>query len=337
MFKTTNNKNIQCTKVFNTYWRFAFERQSIFMKRAHGESYPWTNDSILSSYKFTNVYRASDRVSQYLIKNVIYKGSQNYEEVFFRTLLFKFFNKIETWEYLVNQLNSIPSWKTFRFNLFDKILTNLSKENPIYSQAYMMPSPNFNEVRKHQNHLLLLKYMMKNKLPSKVINSKSLKDVYSLMREQNSFGDFLAFQYTIDLNYSEIIDFNESDFVVAGVGAVRGIHKCFNNIGKKDYEQIIYKMAEISNDEFKRLNLPFQNLFGRDLKPIDCQNIFCEVDKYSRVAFPEILSSRKKIKQKFNQKSKHLPQWYPPKWKLHLPKINTSLESEFNPSVDLSG
>ena len=45
-------------------------------------------------------YRASDRVSQYLIRNVIYRHDQGPEEVFFRIMLFKLFNKIETWELL---------------------------------------------------------------------------------------------------------------------------------------------------------------------------------------------------------------------------------------------
>ena len=48
---------------------------------------------ILARFKFTNAYRASDRVSQYLIRNVIYEGSQSSEEVFFRTLLFKIFKQ----------------------------------------------------------------------------------------------------------------------------------------------------------------------------------------------------------------------------------------------------
>jgi len=61
---------------------------------------PWTDDPILSHFKFTNAYRASDRVSQFLIRNVIYQGDQQPDEVFFRTILFKLFNKIETWQRL---------------------------------------------------------------------------------------------------------------------------------------------------------------------------------------------------------------------------------------------
>ena len=57
---------------------------------------------MLATYKFTNAYRASDRVSQYLIRNVIYRDDlpMSPHEVFFRILLFKLFNKIETWELL---------------------------------------------------------------------------------------------------------------------------------------------------------------------------------------------------------------------------------------------
>ena len=81
-------------------------------------------------------------------------------------------------------------------------------------------------------------------------------------------------------------------------------------------------MVEISDNEFKRLGLSFKNLFGRPLKLIDCQNLFCEVDKYSRVAHPEILSNCKKIKQKFSSQLRLPPQKYPPKWKLKIPQLN---------------
>ena len=318
--KINSNKVLKATCVFDTYWEFAKKRQDIFISRVNGATPPWTSDNILSTYKFTNVYRASDRVSQYLIQNVIYKGSQNYEEVFFRILLFKFFNKIETWKYLLENLDYIPNWRNFNLRRYEKILNQLSKKRAIYSQAYIMPTPPFKRPKKLQNHLFLLRKMMQDKLPIRVIKSKSLREVYELMRGQQSLGSFLAFQYTIDINYSNIINFDENDFVVAGGGAIRGIHKCFSNVGVNDYESIIYKMVEISDNEFKRLGLDFKNLFGRPLKLIDCQNLFCEVDKYSRVAHPEISSSCKRIKQKFSPNLKAFSQKYPPKWKLKVPK-----------------
>src|SRR5436309_9696790 len=59
--------------VYATYWRFAGERQAIFFRRLAGDPFPWSTDPILCSYRFTNAYRAADRVSQYLIRNVIYR------------------------------------------------------------------------------------------------------------------------------------------------------------------------------------------------------------------------------------------------------------------------
>ena len=56
------------TVVFETYWRFAAERHRIYEKRLAGERQPWTDDPVLQKHKFTNTFRACDRVSQYLIK-----------------------------------------------------------------------------------------------------------------------------------------------------------------------------------------------------------------------------------------------------------------------------
>jgi alpha-glutamyl/putrescinyl thymine pyrophosphorylase clade 1/Thymidylate kinase len=60
--------------VFDTYWQFAAARQAVFFKRFVQSPPPWTNDPILQEYKFTNTYRASDRVSQFLVRHVIYEG-----------------------------------------------------------------------------------------------------------------------------------------------------------------------------------------------------------------------------------------------------------------------
>src|SRR5687768_11732071 len=95
------------SKVLDTYWNFAVKRQEIFFNKIEEKKHPWTNDDILRKHKFTNAYRASDRASQYLIKNVIYRGDQKFEEVFFRTLLFKTFNKIDSWVLLSNEIGDI--------------------------------------------------------------------------------------------------------------------------------------------------------------------------------------------------------------------------------------
>ena len=306
------------TPVLETYWRFAAERQEVFFKRVRGDAPPWTDDAVLARYRFTNAYRAADRVSQYLIKHVIYEGPQRVEEVFFRVLLFKLFNRIETWQALLKHLGT-PKWDGFDCSRYNKILDNLfAAGQRLYSAAYIMPSPRFGRPRKHQNHLALLEHLMRTRAPRRVARAHSLEAVFQILRDYPSLGDFLAFQFTIDLNYSEIIDFPEMDFVVAGPGSCSGIRKCFDGTGGLDEAEVIRVVAECAESEFNRHNISFRSLWGRPLQLIDYQNLFCEVDKYARVAHPDVKgrSMRVRIKQRFWPNLNALPQWYPPKWGL---------------------
>jgi hypothetical protein len=309
------------TPVYDIYWRFAAKRQAMFMRRVNGAVRPWTNDPVLASYRFTNVYRAADRVSQYLIRKVQYEGSQSGEEVFFRTILFKIFNRIDTWEKLQTDVGAL-SWKTFDFDHYAEVLDRiLARGERIYSAAYIMPSPPFGSARKHRNHLRLIELMMREGAPMRLAQAHSLREVFELLRSYPSIGDFLAYQFAIDLNYSELIDFSEMEFVVPGPGARDGIHKCFADTSGLDDGDIIRLMTERAHLEFQRLNEHFQTLWGRELQLIDCQNLFCEVGKYARVVHPSVAgkSSRSRIKQKFLPSSDLLPQWYPPKWRLNVP------------------
>ena len=321
---------LKTTPVFDTYWRFAAKRQALFMQRARGIAPPWTDDPVLSAHRFTNAYRAADRVSQYLIRHITYEGPQTSEEVFFRTLLFKLFNRIETWEELVGKLGSL-NWKRYDFARYARILDAvLARKQTIYSAAYIMPSPSFGNARKHRNHLRLLEFMMREGAPKRIAKAKSLREVYELLRKFPSLGNFLAFQFAIDLNYSEVINFSEMEFVVAGPGASDGIRKCFADTAGFDESEIIRIVNEMAESEFDRLGLTFQTLWGRQLQLIDCQNLFCEVGKYSRVVHPQFMgvSGRTRIKQKFSPKDTPLPQWYPPKWQLKIPAVAVAKTNE---------
>lgn len=313
-------KALKPTAVFDTYWRFAAIRQQIFEKRVAGAPPPWTDDPILAGHRFTNVYRASDRVSQFLIREVAYSGFQEPDELLFRVVLFKLFNKIETWLYLKEQLGTI-SWKDFDIERYDRILGAAKSRGSIYSAAYIMPSPHLGATSKHTNHLRLLKKMMDDRLAHKIAEAKSLGEVYTHFSAYPSIGQFLAFQLAIDVNYTTLIDFSEMDFVVAGPGAKDGIRKCFYDIGDYTEEDVIRAMTDAAEDAFDRLGLRFSGLWGRPLQLIDCQNLFCEVDKYARVAHPEIAgrSQRTRIKQKFIPVPRSVPQWYPPAWNLRVP------------------
>lgn len=306
------------TEVFDTYWRFAAERQNIFFRRLEGTPLPWTADPILGKYKFTNAYRASDRVSQYLIKHVMYQGDDSPTELFFRILLFKIFNRIETWELLEQQLGALR-YSEYSFERYDAVLTEaMDQGHTIFSAAYIMPSGGTapGHSKKHRNYLKLLENMLEDAVPLRMMEMRSMRQAFELLRSYPMLGDFLAYQYVTDLNYSPLLNFSEMDFVVPGPGARNGIHKCFHTLGGLSEVDIIRLMAERQEEEFARLGLKFCSLWGRPLQLIDCQNVFCEVDKYARVAHPHIkgISDRKRIKQVYQGHAELVGCWYPPKW-----------------------
>jgi hypothetical protein len=232
--------------------------------------------------------------------------------------LFKTFNKIQTWELLSKHLGNI-SYANYDFELYDSILSTVMANNmSIYSGAYIMTSGKsaFGYSKKHRNHLKLIEFMIEDGLAEKVTNTKNMEGLFNLLKEYPTIGNFLSYQYAIDINYSNLVEFDEMDFVFPGPGAKDGIRKCFTDQGDYNESDIIRMVTEAQHIELEKNGIDFKDLWGRPLQLIDCQNLFCEVDKYARVAHPNVvgISGRTRIKQKFRPNESKIEYWYPPKW-----------------------
>ena len=314
---TLGGRRVTVTSVFWSYWYLAAERQAMFLRRLQGEPAPWTADSILGSYRFTNAYRASDRVSQSLLQDVIYSGSYECRDTVFRVLLFKIFNRTDTWLHLVDNVGQ-PTVATFDAAAYTAALDRQFNSGArLYSGAYIMPAPQLGHERKHANHMALLERILGDGTINAITRASSLRDLYGELLAIPSFGSFLAYQYAVDLNYSRHFEFDEMEFVVAGPGALRGIEKCFADIRGHDPADVIRAMANSAEVYLADGPVEFRDLWGRPLQLIDCQNLFCEVDKYARVAHPGIDIGRPhRIKQTFRPDERPLRLGYPPKWGL---------------------
>ena len=331
--------SVKVTQAYETWWWFAAERQRIYYSRLRGEPAPWTKDQTLASYRFTNAYRAADRVSQYLIKDVIYGDdlSGDPDEVVFRILLFKIFNRVETWQALASGLGTVALVDN-PFPRIDEILTGeLDSGRQVYSAAYVMPTARSGNgaERKHSAHLELLQKMMADRLGERLAEAKTMASAFEMLVSYPMVGAFLAYQYVTDINYSPILDFSEREFVAVGPGAREGLRKCFLDTGGRTDDDLIRMMMDLQDEEFERLGLDFHDLFGRSLQLIDCQNIFCEVAKYARARFPELtpVGGRAKIKQRYWHAGAIPAPYFPPKWGINdtvdalFPSHPSSLDS----------
>jgi hypothetical protein len=305
--------------VIRAYWELAAERQRIYFQRLDGKPSPWTADPILSEYKFCNAYRASDRVSQYLIREVAYRsGAYSPEDQLLRIVLFRLFSKPETWEILEDAVGDVRC-ATFDAKLYGGVLDSARADGrKLYTGAFILCANRaFGHSVKHHNHLALMELMLRpGGLSSAVGRARSLEEVYAALVTYPLVGPFMAYQLAIDLNYSELCNFSENDYTVAGPGARRGIAKCFDDTCGWSDRRLIDWMTASQTDELERLGIDFQSLWGRPLQAIDIQNLFCELDKYARVAFPELKSNRSRIKTRFAPTGPLPEPFFPPKWGL---------------------
>jgi hypothetical protein len=301
--------------VFRTYWQFAAERQLVFERRLEGKAAPWTDDEILQEYRFCNVFRASDRVSQALIRVAYAREDFSAEDLFLRVMLFRLFSRPETWE-LIEAETGLLTASNFDEEKIGRALDLAFEEGSrLYTAAFILCATDaFGHRRKHRNHLALVASMLQADLPERLAEAPSLSAVYELLVEWPLIGPFMAYQLAIDFNYSPLLDFDENQFTMPGPGALRGLRKVFVDLGDLSPADAVHWLVDYQEAAEEELGIAPPSLFGRPLHAIDCQNLLCEVDKYCRVAFPELESERTRIKQRFRPDPEPLRLAFPPKW-----------------------
>lgn len=315
--------------VYELYWAFAAKRQAIYERRLKGSAFPWTDDPILSAYKFCNVFRAADRVSQYMISDVACASEpQGYADRLFQIVAFRTFSNIDTWDGVRRYLERQPQVGDLVSGEFERALDHVKAKNGgLYTGAFILcANKAFGFDEKHRNHAALFKHMfVEKRFDRMVAAANSLEQIVQILQGFPLVGPFMAYQTAIDINYSTLIDFSENDYTQAGPGALRGLKKGFEDLGEYTPSDAILWMTDTQSDEFQRLGLTFNGLFGRPLHAIDCQGLFCELDKYCREAVPELRSNRSRIKARFSPSP--LPQTvtFPTKWNLHpVPPVAAS-------------
>jgi hypothetical protein len=266
----------------------------------------------LQRNKFCNIFRVLDRMTQWIIKNVIEKGSQNPIDVVFRVVVFQLFSRVETYEALEKKLGPL-TWKRYTRTAYERVLRSRYENQPLYTAAYQKYPPRPYGYEDFVNSLAFLEDLMQCDLLGRLQNASYIEDVFDWLHGFPGMGDFSAYQLLLTLSYTEVLNFSESDFVIAGCGARSGLRKMFPGIQLPSMEiNVIRWMAETQDQHFARLGLTFNGL-GPDRIPMqlaDIEHTLCEVDKYARFAHPSIRSAVGKTSTRvtlFSPSVHHLP------------------------------
>ena len=209
-------------EVYDLYWYFASERQRIFERRVAGNAEPWTDDPILQAFKFCNVFRATDRVSQFLIRSVAYSNEcSSPADRIFQVVAFRLFSRIETWRTLLDLLGHAPTLDDLASGAFETCIERVRQTNGrLYTGAFILCATDaYGESLKHLNHVRLLQHMfLRDSLGVSLLESRSLGDMFRLLRAYPLIGDFMGYQCAIDINYTAFFDFSGKRLHLSGTG-----------------------------------------------------------------------------------------------------------------------
>ena len=279
--------------VLDSFFRFVYERQEVFYKRfIEQRPGPWTTDPILRNYKFTNVYRELDRGTLYVLDEIIGKGSNR--DVVFNILVYRIFNKIETHRALGFQ--RVDSFDAAQF--LHTLESIKRKGSPIFTNAFIVSGARY--AHSSNKEVNIVKGVIRDDLVKnfdahyqKLIHSRTLEAAHAAIKEITHFGDFLAYEAVIDINYSGIIKFSEDEWVNAGPGCRKGIDYIFNSRGGFSYADIIRILREDQHFHFNRLKLRFRFLGDRDLSLRNVEHSLCEFSKYHRLRTNQRMHARR--------------------------------------------
>ncbi len=129
--------------MYEKFFAYARERQSIFLKKSAGLPRPWTEDRWLDHYKFCSIFREDDRTTIWLRENIREKIPG--PELLLATIVFRWFNRITTGEAIFTERDYLGDGRTAWAHFLEQrsteplrtaILAHVGYSGPYVTGAY---------------------------------------------------------------------------------------------------------------------------------------------------------------------------------------------------------
>lgn len=271
------------------YW--ITERESIRKKKEAGEEAPWTDDEILSNFRFCNVCRRDDKVTRWLVDNWYKKGIRSLPEI----VLARHINRIWSLDWITECLKDrIIAARTWN-EAFNRLLIGELREfkeefGTVFSAAYIIRGNDgggdkIESVIRHTVYPFVRLFGMRNTITGgerfKRLKT-SMKDWHAKIEEYRNIGSFMAGQIVADLRlaYPNVNWTDKDTWAPMGPGSKRGMNRLLGRDIK----------ARMNQAEFEE-NLEWMicKITGRvpssitdRMEAMDYQSCLCELDKYER-------------------------------------------------------
>lgn len=270
------------------FFRYARERYRIFLQKQAGIAPPWTTDEALSQFRFCNIFREDDKTTAWFRDN--YRHEHRHEmNVVLATIIFRWFNKIETGVILVKN-GLLDNWNSTRAKQL------LRSQDVIFTGAYIINSPpgmsKLDGICQNIDRLMDKREIDLQPLVFKMMDNPSTQSMYKLHQALTKFerlGPFMAYEVVTDLRYTDVLHCAEDRMTWAnpGPGALRGICR-LNNLALDAWSRYSKAHAEILQTAMRKILMESQNNSNwpstwPKWEMREVEHTLCEFDKWERV------------------------------------------------------
>ena len=267
------------------FYEFMCKREEIRLKKETGAPWPWTDDKILQTYKFTNVDREHDKTTRWMREH--WTGPNLNEPLgkqLFNCAFFRYFGTIEFAEAV--------GWQA-RFDSIRiiQLATNrLSAGMRVFTGAYVITNQGISAPKQEVVCNLFLRplWEIKDSLAALALNSKSWETTANRMRQLKGFGGsgFMTKEVLQDAMHTPVLSKckDRNTWCPLGPGARRGLNRVFDYDikAKRSEKQMLRELLAIFGQ--RAFHWP-EHYIELDLHCIQFQ--LCEFDKYERVRLGE--------------------------------------------------
>lgn len=251
------------------YW--IRERESIRRKRALGLPPPWTDDPILRTYRFCNVRRMDDRVSQWLYWNW-YRPHKDHPNTLLAAFLARHFNHPDTLE----AIGYPTTWDPKR------VLSVLQERKAgglkVFHVAYIVSAGSGQGGCKIRSLIRNVITPILGSPPN--VDVRSIQATHAALIPCYGLGSFMAGQIVADLRWALTGTWKDRhDWAPLGPGSLRGLKRLYAGSVDANLGGQATEFLDQSRNEM-RASLP--NDLTKRLEAMDYQNCLCEWDKYER-------------------------------------------------------
>ena len=277
--------------------RFMRERHNVYLKRAAGESAPWTKDEVLRKYKFTNVYRELDRVTVWVREN-IREPFYDHPNLWFMLCIARQINWPPTLHALIQErtLKAWPYDDEWDWKVAMRVLrARAAKGTKVYTGAYMLTANAGGRLNKEKGKFdkpeitcrLILKELWDNRVEIGSGMHFTLQEASKCLVQHTGFKGFMAYEVVSDLRHTRYLRHapDRLTWAHAGPGAKRGLNRLLGR-GAKDRPYLSDAEATAAMRYLlSRVSMEWPYEPGLEMREIE--HSLCEFDKYERARLGE--------------------------------------------------